>query len=330
MKGETRIFRAIKDKDNPYFQCRRAPAQDDALSWEARGVLWYLLSQADDWVVLPKNLQQGCGRDKVYRILEELEDAGYLKKTLRQGDAGKFSGVEYLVYEEPFTENTETVEPFTEKPEMVAPSPFTPLPDTVLPDTVNPHHTYKEINTDQETTTEKITQSEKEPIECAPKVRKPRPRDLWIDTISECVFKVKPGTPLGKRTGARCGTIKSEVLTTYPDLTPEKFRQICAWKSPYISEDGPKLVKMIGEYEDQHKPGGPNAQHDDFRPTPRDDSKYAPRRADLTGIPADALEQKRRRTNPALAGVPRADVAAGTGRLPDVRGDEASDEKRAA
>jgi hypothetical protein len=87
----------------------------------------------------------------------------------------------------------------------------------------------------------------------APKARKPRPRDLWIDTIAECVFKVKPGATLGKRTGPRCGTIKSEILTTYPDMTPEKFRLIIAWKSPYISEDGPKLIKMIGEYEDQQK-----------------------------------------------------------------------------
>jgi len=95
----------------------------------------------------------------------------------------------------------------------------------------------------------------------APKARKPRPRDLWIDTIAECVFKVKPGTPLGKRTGARCGTIKSEVLTTYPDLTPEKFRQIVAWKTPYISEDAAKIVKMIGEYELYHKFTKKNNRH---------------------------------------------------------------------
>jgi hypothetical protein len=168
-------------------------------------------------------------------------------------------------------------------------------------------------------------------VKPAPKARKPRPRDLWIDTIAECVFKIKPGTPLGKRTGARCGTIKSEVLTTYPDLTPEKFRQICAWKSPYLSEDGPKLVKMIGEYGDQHKPGGSNGSHDDFRPAPRDDSKYAIRKREPGSIPPEVLAARATRQNPLVPrGLPRTELAGGDGGLPDVRGAESGDEKRAA
>ena len=133
----------------------------------------------------------------------------------------------------------------------------------------------KEIHEPEETPVHVAPQSdqtvsdvvEEPPISTpAPKARKPRPRDLWIDTIAECVFKVKPGTPLGKRTGARCGTIKSEVLTMYPDMTPEKFRQIVAWKSPYISEDAAKIVKMIGEYEDQQNSGGQNAQRSNGTP----------------------------------------------------------------
>ena len=53
------IIRAPRSAEHPYFACRRAPAQDEALSWEARGVLWYLLSKPDDWIILESDLMRG-------------------------------------------------------------------------------------------------------------------------------------------------------------------------------------------------------------------------------------------------------------------------------
>jgi len=101
-KGEDiRIIRAAKDKDNPYFQCRRDVAQNVALSWEARGMMAYLLSKPDDWKVNAKNLQQGCGKHKVYSILDELIKKRYLTREISKDDEGKFSGYTYYVYEEP-------------------------------------------------------------------------------------------------------------------------------------------------------------------------------------------------------------------------------------
>lgn len=123
-KKPTRIRRATHDKQNPYFQMRRETAQNRKLSWDARGVLCYLLSQSDDWVVQVKDLQQAkCGRDKVYRILDELKQAGYIQRERKQTEAGKFEWGDYLVSELPFPENPytanpDTVEPYTEKPEL--------------------------------------------------------------------------------------------------------------------------------------------------------------------------------------------------------------------
>ena len=61
----------------------------------------YLLSKPDDWKVNAKNLQQGCGKHKVYSILDELIKKRYLTREISKDDEGKFSGYTYYVYEEP-------------------------------------------------------------------------------------------------------------------------------------------------------------------------------------------------------------------------------------
>lgn len=114
MSERITIIRAAHDHENPYFMMRRDTAQDAQLSYEARGILAYLLSKPSDWRVMVPDLERtGCKRDKVYRVLRELTASKYVKRVpVRQG--GKFVGVEYHVYEAPFTE----------------------IPDTVLPDTL--------------------------------------------------------------------------------------------------------------------------------------------------------------------------------------------------
>lgn len=122
------IIRAAHGRDNPYFMLLRAVPQDRNLSWEARGMLCYLLSQKDNWKVQPKDLQQHCGRDKVYKILNELKEAGYIHRSRIHQDDGTFKWGDYLVYEEPFTESQE----------MDEKQPFPEIPDTEKPYTVNP------------------------------------------------------------------------------------------------------------------------------------------------------------------------------------------------
>jgi len=74
------------------------------LSWEARGMLSYLLSKPSTWTVQPNSLIQqspSAKRDKVYEILNELESLGYLKSQQIHDDAGRFVKVERWVYELP-------------------------------------------------------------------------------------------------------------------------------------------------------------------------------------------------------------------------------------
>jgi hypothetical protein len=96
----TRIIRAPHDTD--YFISTRYAPQDRALSWEARGILWYLLSKPNDWTVQPKDLEQGCGHGKVYKLLKELRAARYLKLIEERDERKHITGYIYEVHETPY------------------------------------------------------------------------------------------------------------------------------------------------------------------------------------------------------------------------------------
>ena len=72
------------------------------MSFEARGVLCYLLTRPQDWTVRMKHLQKvtGYGRDKCQRAVTELVEHGYAKRETIQGDDGKFLGQELVIYDE--------------------------------------------------------------------------------------------------------------------------------------------------------------------------------------------------------------------------------------
>lgn len=175
------IRRAKKDADNPYCTVRRATFEDKRLSWEARGLLAYLLVKPDDWQVNVTNLvnQSPGGRDRVYRILKELIEHHYIQRN-EVRDGGKIVGYEYLVFEEPYTsepsqmellpgepdtENTDTVEPLPEKP------------DTVLPDTENTDITKKEELLNKKTTKNIAAQAQPEPPQ-KKKRKEPEPPEV--------------------------------------------------------------------------------------------------------------------------------------------------------
>lgn len=120
------IKRAPHSQEAPYFLLARDTAQNRQLSYEALGVLTYLLSKPGDWEIRVSDLlRDGCGRDRVYRILNELVAARYLKPRKRyQGDGGKWQWTPYLLYEEPYpeipdTEKPDTEQPYTEKPDIL-------------------------------------------------------------------------------------------------------------------------------------------------------------------------------------------------------------------
>lgn len=135
-------------------------ADDARLSFEARGVLCYLLAKPDDWKIHVNGIRKAgeIGRDKTYRILQELAEAGYLERVETRGEGGRITGYDYIVYDDPVPSKL----PFPENPEAGAPLPDLPeagepeagQPDTAQPDTEN-QDAYIRTNSHKELTSTK-------------------------------------------------------------------------------------------------------------------------------------------------------------------------------
>lgn len=138
-----------------FYVLPTATIEDDRLSWEARGMLVYLLQKPDNWNANVKHLiaqtkdclGKSSGRDKVYAVLKELRMAGYVYSAFKRV-GGEFKGVIYEVSEEPDLEagaayiaslEAGPEQPFTDLPEAVEPdSPYPDSPETVPPGTAEP------------------------------------------------------------------------------------------------------------------------------------------------------------------------------------------------
>lgn len=100
---------------------------DPDLTAEALGVLVYLVSKPANWRVMPAELAKRfeCGRDRVYKILNLLVEAGYARRDQDRGEGGSFANIRYVIFNvrQPLPENTDTADsPLTENPHTVKPT----------------------------------------------------------------------------------------------------------------------------------------------------------------------------------------------------------------
>ena len=93
--------------------------KDVRLTWAARGLLAYLLSRPDDWVVLVKDLikRGNLKRDGIYALLRELRTVGYLRYDPTRDAQGRLRGGTYIVSELPLTDSPAMAPPDTVPPE---------------------------------------------------------------------------------------------------------------------------------------------------------------------------------------------------------------------
>ncbi len=80
--------------------------QDPRLSFKARGILLYLLSLPEDWVISIKNIIEKTpdGRDAVYSGISELKKHGYIVESKLRDEKGRITKTTYDVYEIPKTD----------------------------------------------------------------------------------------------------------------------------------------------------------------------------------------------------------------------------------
>ena len=107
--------------------------RDMSLSLKARGLLSLMLSLPDDWDYSARGLACLCrdGVSSINSALKELEQAGYVARSLRRNSRGKIVDTEYTVYEVPLPMDS----PQTDLPQTDLPQ--TDLPQTDFPQTEN-------------------------------------------------------------------------------------------------------------------------------------------------------------------------------------------------
>ena len=198
--------------------------ENTSLSWQARGLLVYLLGKFDNWQVNVSHLQKETrdakkksGRDAIFGILEELMDTGYLQREQLRDDKGGFIGVQYVVHEVPVPLEMRTIKtskaaanesdktgqdddlkganPNPENPDTD--NPNTGLPDTPNPPLLNndslPRTDLTEADAKKQGNAELMTMERR----WAPDVQKPQGLDdqIWIDLLRIRKSKASVLTP---------------------------------------------------------------------------------------------------------------------------------------
>ncbi|MDL2300605.1 helix-turn-helix domain-containing protein [Clostridiaceae bacterium OttesenSCG-928-D20] len=95
------IYR-IKKQIN-YTTVDNAFINDSKLSYKAKGILLYLLSKPNDWEVHEVDIVKhgSDGKRAVASGIQELIEAGYIKRTQKRNEKNQFAGYEYDVHEIP-------------------------------------------------------------------------------------------------------------------------------------------------------------------------------------------------------------------------------------
>lgn len=100
------IVRVQKDKSNPYVMINKLFLENPDMSWKAKGLLTYLLSKPDNWVVILEHLykQSPDGEKSVRSGFNELKNHNHLMRfPVYKGN--KIVHWETVIFETPFTED---------------------------------------------------------------------------------------------------------------------------------------------------------------------------------------------------------------------------------
>lgn len=133
------IFRI--EKRNDFTIVRNGLLRDRSMTLKAKGLLITMLSKPDGWDYTLNGLQTILfeGRDAIASGLTELERHGYLVRRKTRDRFGRFTDVEYIIYEYPVMSEPDSAEPVPAYPE-------TENPDTDEPVSENPPELNKDIN----------------------------------------------------------------------------------------------------------------------------------------------------------------------------------------
>lgn len=113
--------------DKFFYVLDKKISEDKRLSWQARGLLVYLLGKPNHWKVSVEALKaetsatcKPTSRDGIYSIMEELTSTGYVIRKPARDEFGRMAGFDYLVNDTPLPDLPLTAEPLTANTTLVS------------------------------------------------------------------------------------------------------------------------------------------------------------------------------------------------------------------
>lgn len=170
------IFRI--EKRNDFTIVRNGLLRDKTMSLKAKALLITMLSKPDDWDYTLNGLQSILleGRDAIASGLKELEQHGYLIRRKIRDHNGRFTDVEYVIFELPTELVPDAAEPAAEYPE-------TENPETVKPSSENPPVINKEIN--KKRNNQELTQASIDSVPSGASREGSEDEGIWREIITE-------------------------------------------------------------------------------------------------------------------------------------------------
>ena len=204
----------IRRRHNSRFRAMpNALFEDERISFDARGMIGYLLVKPDHWSVNVKDLCRAgsIGRDKVYKLLAELVDAGYIIRHQPRDKDGRVGAIEYIVMDDPMSDagDEAALEPLAKSP--LPEIPDTAFPDTDSPDTVNPHRSKESVCSKDSNEGECAADAAPASSSQTSRARQGGKRDLHFEALAEMcglqTNRLSPGNriQLGKHAASLAG-----------------------------------------------------------------------------------------------------------------------------
>ena len=143
------------------------------MSMKATCLLMKMLGKPDNWDYTINGMRTFCaeGRDAIRSALKELEKFGYLERRKVRDSRGRYTDIEYIIYEEPISRSPRSAYPESENPSLDSPP------------SENPTEINKEIN--KKRNNQELTQASIDSVPSGAPREGSEDEGIWREIISE-------------------------------------------------------------------------------------------------------------------------------------------------
>ena len=143
------------------------------MSMKATCLLMKMLGKPDNWDYTINGMKTFCveGRDAIRSALKELEKFGFLERRKVRDSRGRYTDIEYIIYEEPISRPPQSGYPETENPSLDNPS------------SENPPELNKDIN--KKRNNQELTQASIDSVPSGASREGSEDEEIWREIITE-------------------------------------------------------------------------------------------------------------------------------------------------